>query len=78
MFIAIAPKGQEYIYRRLTRLAVPKSSAYKIADILTKNKYKLREGEVWHAYVTEYGEEMAGRARMYKGNVHIKWDGIYL
>ena len=77
MFIAIAPRGQEYIYKRITRLAVSKASAHKIAEILTQNRYKLRDGEVWHAYDTEYGDEMSGKASIRKGIVTIKWEVAY-
>ena len=63
MFIAIAPKGQEFFYRTSTRLKVSKASANKIAKILTDAGYKLKAGEVWHPYDTEFGEDaMAGRA----------------
>ena len=78
MFIAIAPKGQEYIYKRITRLSVPKASAQMIADVLTENRYKLRDGEVWHVYETEFGEdEMSGRARLYKGKIRVNWEVVY-
>lgn len=78
MFIAIAPKGKEYLYKGITRLKVSKRSAQEIARILTENVYKLRDGEVWHVYDTEFHEdEMSGRATIRKGTVHVKWDVVY-
>lgn len=74
MFVAIAVKGKEFLYRANTRLSVPKSSANKIREILNKTGYHLRDGEIWHVYDTEFGDEMAGSARMRKGNVRINWE----
>ena len=53
-FIAIAPKGQEFVFNRATMIAVPTSSAQKIADTLTRIKYKLKEGQVWHVYDNDW------------------------
>ena len=78
MFIAIAPKGKEYIYRRNTRLSVSKASAQKIAEILTDKRYWLNEGEVWHSYDTEYQDEMYGKATIRKGIIRVTWDGHIL
>ena len=78
MFIAIAPKGQEYLYKTVTRLKAPKRSAERMAEILTESKYKLRDGEVWHAYETEFHEdEMYGKVTMRKGAVYVHWDIVY-
>lgn len=76
MFAAIAVKGKEFLYRSSTRVAVPKASAKTILEVLNKTGYRLRDGEVWHLYDTEVGEEMmAGRARLLKGrDVRIKWE----
>ncbi len=49
-FIAIAPKGQEFFYKRSSMIAVPKTSANKIAKALTDLQYKIKDGEVWHVY----------------------------
>lgn len=53
-FIAIANKGQEFSFKRSSMIAVPSSSAKKIADVLTDIRYKLNEGEVWHVYDNDY------------------------
>lgn len=50
MFIAIAPKGAEFIYKRSSAIATPAKSAAAIAEALTKSNYKLKPGETWHAY----------------------------
>lgn len=73
MFIAIAAKRHEYLYRSSTRLAVPKASAGKIAKALTDAKYRIKDGEVWHPFETE-GEETYGKARLYKGNIRITYE----
>ena len=53
-FIAIAPKGQEYIFNKASMIAVPTPTAQKIADALTEMKYKLKEGQVWHVYDNDW------------------------
>ena len=53
-FIAIANKGQEFSFKRSSMIAVPSSSAKKIADALTNIRYKLSSGEVWHVYDNDY------------------------
>ena len=53
-FIAIAPKGQEFVFNKASMIAVPTSSAQKIADTLTELKYKLKEGQVWHVYDNDW------------------------
>lgn len=77
-FIAIAPKGREYIYKRSSMLAVPKKSAQVIADALTKERYRIKDGEVWHVYDTEYGDEdfISGNVRnLGKGRLRITHSG---
>lgn len=49
-FIAIAVKGKEFLYKRSSMIAVPARSALKIRDLLNRNKFELRDGEVWHIY----------------------------
>lgn len=53
-FIAIAPKGAEYLYRRSSMIAVPKSSGVKIMTTLNNLRYKLKDGEVWHIYDNDW------------------------
>lgn len=64
-FIAIANKGTEFMYKRSSMLEVPTCSAQKIADALTRQRYKLKDNEVWHVYDVEYGDKdfMAGKVR---------------
>ena len=49
-FIAIAPKGKEFMYKRSTMIAVPTSSAQKIVDLLNSQRFELKDGETWHVY----------------------------
>ena len=54
-FIAIAPKGQEFVFSKRIMIAVPESSAWKIAELLTKLKYMLKDDNtVWHVYDNDY------------------------
>ena len=53
-FIAIAPKGAEFYYRRSSMIAVPKSSANAIRNRLNEIGYHLRNGEVWHVYDNDF------------------------
>ena len=49
-FIAIAPQGAEFYYKRSSMIAVPTASAQAIANRLNEARYKLKNGEVWHVY----------------------------
>lgn len=49
-FIAIAVKGKEFLYKRSSMIAVPRSSAFKIAELLNSQNYMIKEGEVWHVF----------------------------
>ena len=53
-FIAVSPKGTEYMYNRETMIAVPKASAQKIADFLTKVGYRLKNNEVWSVHDNDW------------------------
>ena len=53
-FIAIAPKGKEFLYRRSSMIAVPTSSAKAIMNKLNEVKYELKDGEVWHIYDNDW------------------------
>jgi hypothetical protein len=72
-FIAIAPKGAEYLYRRSSMIAVPKSSAIKIMTTLNNLRYKLKDGEVWHVYDNDWysNDYIDGEIKRYNPN-HIK------
>ena len=49
-FIAITNIGTEFMFKKSSMIAVPTSSAEKIAEALTKVKYKITDGEKWHVY----------------------------
>lgn len=73
-FIAIAVKGQEFLYKRSSMLEVSERSAQMIADALTKARYMLKDGEVWHVFEAEYGDKdfMNGRVRnIGKGKLRV-------
>ena len=73
-FIAIAIKGQEFLYKRSSMLEVPMRSAQMIADALTKARYMLKDGEVWHVYEGGYGDKdfLNGRVRnIGKGRLRV-------
>lgn len=53
-FIAIAPKGREFLYKKNSMIAVPKTSADAIKDRLNEIGYHLRNGEVWHVYDNDW------------------------
>ena len=55
-FIAVAPKGKEFVFDKKRMIAVPTSSARKIADVLTKVKYRIQDNtkEVWHVYDNDF------------------------
>lgn len=53
-FIAVSSKGTEYMYNRETMIAVPKASAQKIADLLTKVGYRLKNNEVWSVHDNDW------------------------
>lgn len=60
-FIAISKKGAEFLYKKNTAIAVPASSADKIAEALNTLNYKLNPGETWHkhennSYLNDYIE----------------------
>lgn len=54
-FIAVSIKGKEYMLDKSRMIAVPTSSAKKIADTLNEQKYLLRnENEVWYPHENDY------------------------
>ena len=53
-FIAASVKGQEFLFDKRRMIAVPKSSAQKIADVLNNLKYKLKDGEVWFVHDNDW------------------------
>ena len=65
--IAIAPKGKEFIFKTSLMIAVPKSSAVKIRNRLNRERYKLKDGEVWHIYDNDayYNDMITGIIKRY-------------
>ena len=49
-FIAASVKGKEFLFDKSRMIAVPKTSAQKIADALNKLNYKLKVGETWFVH----------------------------
>lgn len=50
-FIAVSAKGSEFIFDTHRMIAVPTSSAQKIAEVLTQLKYMLKsDREAWHVH----------------------------
>lgn len=77
MFIAIAPKGKEYMYKARTRLEVSEKNVNEILDIMNTAGYHLKEGEVWHSYEGGYGDVVYGTAKLKKNNdVRVSWEAI--
>lgn len=72
-FIAIAPKGHEFIYKKSTMISTPAASAQRIANILNKSNYLIQAGETWHVYESGYYEKdfIFKKARIYKNRVRI-------
>jgi len=73
-FIAIAPIGTEFLFRRSSAIAIPTASAEKIAKALNNAKYQIKQGETWHiydndAYMDEYIER---QIKSYKAGRNIK------
>ena len=53
-FIAIAPAGAEFTFKKSSMIAVPAASAARIAEDLTTQRYQLKPGEVWHVYENDF------------------------
>ena len=55
-FVAISSKGHEFLYKRSSMIAVPTSSAQKIADALNRVKYKIKdtETETWFVHDNDW------------------------
>ena len=72
-FIARAIKGQEFIFDKRIMIAVPKTSATRIADALTKMRYKLKDGEVWHVYDNDwyYNDFITGEIKRYGNRMNV-------
>lgn len=49
-FLAIAPMGREFMYKKKSMISVPDNSADRICQLLNNKKFELQDGEVWHKY----------------------------
>lgn len=49
--------GKEFMYSRESAFFADKN-AEKVADILNKNKYQLKEGECWYVYDYDFGQDL--------------------
>lgn len=72
-FLAIAPAGAEFMYKRATMIAAPAKSADKIKTALNNRGYMLKPGETWHIYNNDpYTNDYITRAaRVYKNKITI-------
>lgn len=78
-FIAPAIKGKEFIFHSNNMIAVPTSSAKKIADALTRAGYKLKDGEVWHIYDNDpyYDNMISSEIKQYGRRMKIyRYDSL--
>lgn len=48
--VAIACKGNEFLYKSNTAHKVNEKKADKIVELLNAASYQLRAGEIWHKY----------------------------
>lgn len=72
--IAKTQTGKEFFHSKTNAFFASEASAQKIADILNKNNYQLKEGEIWHVYDFDYTQEfyVTSKLYMYKGSVKAK------
>ena len=72
--IAVAKKGKEFIHSTERAYFAPDSSADRIAKSLNENKYKLKDGEIWHVYDYDITQDLyvTGRLTIYRGASQIK------
>lgn len=48
--------GQEFLYNTSSMHSVSDRGAAYVVRVLNEYKYKLKEGETWHAYEPQYGD----------------------
>ena len=48
--LAKAIRGKEFLYSRKSAHAVSDAGADYICRVLNENKYRLKDGEIWHVY----------------------------
>lgn len=73
--IAKTIKGKEFLHSKTNAFFATEASAQKIADILNKNNYQLKAGELWHVYDFDYMQDsyVDKRLYLYKGGVKAKY-----
>ena len=72
--IATTQNGTEFFHSKENAFFCD-SNAQKIADILNKNKYKIKEGEHWHIYDYDFTHDMYTDCKIYitnKGAIKAK------
>jgi len=72
--IAKTTEGTEFLHSKKNAFFSSEVSAQKIADILNKNKYQLKDNEKWYVYDYDYMDEfyVESKIYMYKGSVKAK------
>jgi polysaccharide pyruvyl transferase WcaK-like protein len=73
--IAKTQTGTEFLHSKTNAFFATETSAQKIADILNKNNYQLKENELWHVYDFDYTQDfyVDKRIYLYKGSVKAKY-----
>lgn len=66
--IAKTTIGQEYLYSRSTAHYVPSCSADRICSALNRSRFELHDGETWHVYDVEYGDDLYINQKFYIRN----------
>lgn len=76
LFIAVACKEKPFMFDKSRMIAVPEKSAQQIADMLTKQGYKLkdRELEIWHVFNNDYyyNDYIGMEIKRYSVNRNVK------
>lgn len=73
--VAKTRTGKEYLHSR-ENVFFASRNAQKIADILNKNNYKLKDGEKWHVYDYDFSQDFYVEQRIWlsnKGKIKAAW-----
>ena len=57
--------GTEYVHSKINAYFAPDTSAQKMADLLNKNNYDLKPGEIWYVYDQDYMQQFYTDKRLY-------------
>ena len=63
--IARSIKGKEFLYTYNGAFFAPDRSAKKMAELLNKSNYQLKEGQLWHVHDWQYGDNMKVFCKLY-------------